>query len=77
MLFMKLMFPKPEALKSLKAQVQLFMVVMLCTELSMFFQEIPDEQLLKIGAEYGTTEWYRHLATYGDIINDEHAFCLI
>lgn len=38
--------------------------------------EIPDEQLLKIGAEYGTTEWYRHLVTYGDIINDEHAFRL-
>ncbi|MCM8534709.1 MAG: TonB-dependent receptor [Lentisphaeraceae bacterium] len=38
--------------------------------------EIPDEQLIKLGAEYGTTEWYRHLVTYGDRINDEHAFRL-
>ena len=36
--------------------------------------EIPEEQLLKIGAEYGTTEWYRHLITYGDRLNKEHAF---
>ena len=38
--------------------------------------EIPNERLIKIGVEYGSTNWYRHLLTYGDRINDEHAFRL-
>ena len=39
--------------------------------------KVPDKQLLKLGVEYGsTTNWYRHLITYGDRINEERAFRL-
>lgn len=38
--------------------------------------KIPDEQLLKLGVEYGFQNWYRHLLTYGDKINEEHSFRL-
>ncbi|NQZ57663.1 MAG: TonB-dependent receptor, partial [Lentisphaeraceae bacterium] len=36
--------------------------------------KIPDDRLIKLGLEYGTNNWYRQLFTYGDRINDEHAF---
>lgn len=38
--------------------------------------EIPNERLIKLGMEYGFQNWYRHLLTYGDHINDQHAFRL-
>ena len=38
--------------------------------------EIPDEQYLKLGAELSDQHWYRHLISYGDRINDQHAFRL-
>ncbi|MCM8527159.1 MAG: TonB-dependent receptor [Lentisphaeraceae bacterium] len=38
--------------------------------------EIPDERLIKLGMEYGFQNWYRHLLTYGDRLNDQHAFRL-
>ena len=38
--------------------------------------EIPNERLIKLGMEYGFQNWYRHLLTYGDRLNDQHAFRL-
>jgi len=37
---------------------------------------IPDEQLIKLGAEFSDQNWYRHLLTYGDRLNPENAFRL-
>ena len=38
--------------------------------------EIPDEQLVKINGEAGSDGWLRSLLTYGDRINEQHAFRL-